>query len=352
MALAEIKSFETKERKKNQVLEWAWQRFGTYDSNAIQLKKDFKRFQILILLLGVLATLLALMQTQLLSAEVFKGESRFKEAFQYAIVSLPLIVSILIAASNRSKPGYKSIMLRAGAEAIKREIYRYRVHAEMLRNPNIKNTKEIYDEETLAEKINNINNNLMQTELKATGLTPYEGPIPPKNAASPDDDGFKALTPDDYVKYRVVDQLNYYQSRSKVLGKQLSRLNWYIYIFGGLGTLLAAVGLELWVALTTSIVGVFTTYMEYQQIENTLIIYNRAATSLSGIKARWDALSPVKKDKNILKLLQDSEDTLLAEHSQWIRQMEEAIANLRSQQSAEEPQAAREPGNQGSDLRN
>lgn len=335
---------ETQKKEENHALEWAWRRFGSYDFHARRLKTYSKRMQKLILALGILATFLALLQTELLTQKVFETGSWYKWAFQYSIVSLPIVVSILIASTNRFKPGYKCILLRAGAEAIKREIFRYRIHAEILKTEN-ENSENFFNEKKIVEKINNINNRLMQTELNSTALTPYEGEIPPEYATGPDDDGFKSLCPKDYLKCRIEHQLNYYQNKTKKLETQLKRLNWLIYIFGGLGTFLAAIGLELWVALTTALIGVFTTYLEYRQVENTLMLYNQGATSLSEIKSGWDVLYPheKKKKENILNLLENTEGVLLTEHSKWIQQMEEGLANLRSRQTQKEPEKKETP---------
>lgn len=342
--MAEEKNKE--ENQKDHVLEWAWKRFALYDSNSILHKKNFLGLQKWILVLGLMATFLALLQTELLNREVFASGSWYERAFQYVIVSLPIIVSILIAASNRFKPGNTYILLRAGAEGIKREIYRYRVHAGIPETVRTKNSEKFYNDEKLVERINGLHNRLMQSELNRTGLSPYAGQIPPLYGTAGDDDGFKPLRPEDYLKYRLVDQLNYYQKKTTAHEKQLKRLHWLIYIFGGLGTLLASIGFELWVALTTALVGVFTTYMEYQQVENTLMLYNQTAASLSEINSRWDVLPPHEKNKreNILPLLESTEDVLLSEHHKWIQQMEETLANLREQQAQQKP---REPESKG-----
>jgi hypothetical protein len=48
---------------------------------------------------------------------------------------LPIVTSILVAVINRFKAGNKWILLRSAAEAIKREIYRYRGRVEIHNNP-------------------------------------------------------------------------------------------------------------------------------------------------------------------------------------------------------------------------
>ncbi|MCP5054746.1 MAG: SLATT domain-containing protein [bacterium] len=177
----------------------------------------------------------------------------------------------------------------------------------------------------MVEAVNDINNHLMQTQLNLTGLFPYEGELPPPFVSNSGDDGFKTLTVDQYLRFRVSDQIDYYERNTQKLGNKLKKLYRGIYIFGGVGTLPAAIGLELWVALTTSLAGVYTTYMESQQIESIVIMYNQSAASLMEIKSGWEVLplEERRKQDNVMVLLKRTEDILLSEHRQWLRQMDD-----------------------------
>jgi hypothetical protein len=318
-------------------LEQAWKLFALYDDNAKHQQKNSNRFQLWILILGVLSTILVLSQTQWIKDTVPEKSLLYK-AFQWAIIIMPIAISVLVAASNRFKSGNKWVLLRAGAEAIKREIYKYRI----LTGIYVKQPEDEFKyKEELVNKISQLNTQLMQTEVNLAALKPYPetGPIPPEMyGASDKDDGFSFLPPEGYLKIRLGDQVNYYQSKVRKLGMRLKILQWLIYIIGGLGTLLAAVGLELWVALTTTIVGTFSTYMEYQQTENSLMIYNQAATSLTNIQAWWTAL-PDKKRKdpeNIKKLVDNTEKVFQTELKGWVQQMEDALAELQEKQTEQQ----------------
>jgi hypothetical protein len=246
---------------------------------------------------------------------------------------MPIAISILVAVINRFKAGNKWILLRSGAEAIKREIYRYRGQAEIYNNPQ---PPQKTPEAELARRIEDTSRRLMQTDVNLSALRPYSGPIPPKMyGAAAEDDGFSFLTPEHYLTVRLGDQLSYYSSKTTKLDKQLKLLHWLIYIFGGLGTLLAAAGFELWVALTASLVGTFTTFLEYQQVENTLIKYNQAATDLANIESWWTALTAEEKgsQQNIDQLVGLTEKILESELTGWIQQMENALAKLRAEQT-------------------
>jgi hypothetical protein len=107
-----------------------------------------------------------------------------------------------------------------------------------------------------------------------------------------------------------------------------------IYIFGGLGTLLAAMGLELWIALTNSLVAALGTYLEYQQIETTLLKYNKAAADLANVRSWWIALSAAEQENqnNIDMLVGQTERTLHTEFSGWMQEMQETLTALQEEQ--------------------
>ncbi len=107
--------------------------------------------------------------------------------------------------------------------------------------------------------------------------------------------------------------------------------------FGGAGTLLAAIGLEIWVAVTTSVVGIYSTILEAWQLETSVTLYNQASTDLSAIRTWWYALPPAEQDRqeNIDRLVETSERIMTAEHVGWVTEMQDAMTHLRLEQAAE-----------------
>ncbi len=314
----------------NTTLELAWERFALYDANAIQQQKSFKNLQNVIIGLGVFATALVVTQAQLDMWNLIPAGSTLGQSFRYIIILVPITISVLVAAANRFKAQSKWILLRASAEAIKREIFRYRVLEKIKENEE---TEKSSCEVRLAEKLKFISQKLMQTEVNLDALSPYEGPIPPEMyGAAAEDDGLISLTPNRYITIRLGDQLNYYRHKTNDLKKELRLWQWLIYIFGGVGTLLAALGWELWIALTTAFVGAFMTILQYKQIENSLIQYNQTATDLANMKLWWTALSDgdKKKSENKIKLVENTEKILEKELTGWIQNMEDALSELRA----------------------
>jgi hypothetical protein len=311
---------------KNYTLKLAWERFALYDSNAVRQQSSFNKLQLSILALGVVATLLALSQTQ------FSIEG---EAFRTTIIIMPITVSVLIAVANRFKAGNKWILLRAAAEAIKQQVYHYRSR---IANPVKEQSDEQTTRENLYRKLKTISSKLMQTEVNLSALRPYNGQIPPPMyGVAASDDGFSPLTPDRYIDVRLGDQLSYYRLKTNKLERQLKLLQWLVYIFGGLGTLLAAVGFELWIALTTAIVGSIATFLEYKQVENSLMVYNQTATDLANLQVWWTTLPNESREEpgNFEKLVDNTEKILERELKGWVQEMQDALSDLSAQLAGE-----------------
>jgi hypothetical protein len=316
----------------NPTLKLAWERFATYDFNAALKQSNFNKLQTAILLLGIAASALALTLTQF--QQQLALYPSVWQALIFIIILLPISMSVLIAGANRFRSGNKWVLLRLSAENIKREIFCYRTKTKDY-NGHIDKSPEI----VLHSRVEAAGRRLMQTEVNLCALTPYCGLIPPKMyGAGALDDGYSALTSDQYLKVRLGDQLNYYQKKTASLERKLKRVQWSIYGFGGLGTFLAAVGLQLWIALTTTLVGVATLYLEYQQVENTLTKYNQAATDLANLRSWWTTLTEKEKNdpKNFEQLVEFTEDILSTEMAGWTQRMENALDKLRTAQAPQE----------------
>lgn len=338
------------------VLMQAWERFADYDLNAKLQQKRFQNLQLMILAIGVLATALALVN------EVWDGNDKrasLKDwwyspagtfpanrmawaAVYYVLILLPIIITVMITAANRFKQGNKWLLLRAGAESIKREIYRYRARAgdykELFYDPTAPTQTRPTPEQVLAQRVEDVTRRVMRTEVNSSSLIPYDkgkGFPPDMFAAEGGDDGFSTLTPDRYVEVRLGDQLSYFKRKAVKLEKQLKVLQWTIFILGGLGTLLAAIKLQVWIALTTAIAAALATYLSYQQTENTLMKYNQAGTDLDNVKSWWTALPAEEQAKadTVTTLVDHTEKVLESELDGWVQQMQNALAELRKGQA-------------------
>jgi hypothetical protein len=319
-------------------LQQAWERFALYDANAGRQQTSFARRQLQVLILGGLGTLLALTQKEWQLDPVTRPGLP-AVLLHWVIVLIPITISILIAAGNRFKEGNKWLLLRSCAEGIKREIFRYRARADGYNHEDARRTPR---DVRLARKVENISRQLMQTEVNVSALRPPPGPVPPKTSLAADDDGFSLLTPDRYLAVRLDDQIHYYRKKTARLESQWQRLQWGLYVVGGLGTFLAAIGAELWIALTGTIAAAFSTFLEYRQVENSLLKYNQGLTNLENLKSWWDALPAIEqaRPERVDALVKHTEVILQGELTGWVQQMKDALADLHDQQSGPKPDGA------------
>jgi hypothetical protein len=262
------------------------------------------------------------------------GKSFFQivsEILKSIIIFIPIMITALLAAANRFNTGAKWLLLRGSAQSVMREIFKYRARADHY----FSNEKgQPSREERLAERLKDINSALLQTDINTSALQCYKNTLPPVNCIASNDDGISRLSPEQYLSYRLEDQYNYYIRKTSQLETKFKQLQWAIYIMGGIGTLLAAFGMEVWIALTSSLVAAFGTYLEYQQTEKTLIKYNRAALELNNVKTWWIALpaSAQEDQANIDSLVMRTEQILNSEFSDWMQEMQNALSSLKEKQ--------------------
>ena len=341
-------------------LRLAWEQFGIMDKNASRQQTKYQNLQNYILILGVVGTILALTQTSLEhlinDIRVYSAENSIDGFFsnwlistfslnkkpefipiiesintilRYTIMLIPIMITALWAAIKNFNAGNKWILLRSSAELIKSEIFCYRARASTYSSlhPDRADSREM----RLAEKLKNFSEQLMQTEVNSAALLRYDGTIPPQYSTAEGDDGFCNLSPERYVTARLEDQLNFYRNKTKEFEKKLYFLQWTAYIIGGVGTLLAALSLELWIALTASITAAIGTFIQYKGLDDKLIKYNQAASGLINVRSWWVALSADEQanQANIDKLITSAEGILKSEFSSWVETMQESVNSLK-----------------------
>src|SRR4029079_11384004 len=103
--------------------------------------------------------------------------------------------------------------------------------------------------------------------------------------------------------------------------KQIKQTQVAILVAGGVGTLLAAVGVQLWVALTTALATALTAWLASRQPDETLVRYNQSGADLANVRDWWTKLSPAAKrnPKNIDQLVEFTEKVLETETSGWVQ---------------------------------
>ena len=336
------------------LLKQAWQRFATLDQSAELFHASFNRLQLGLITIAVLGVLLAVVQKEVqlhatrigvvLSGPVSANPPglvgwAFSYYFlRYCLIVIHIVTSVLLAISHRLRQGNKWVLLRASAEAIKREIYAYRARGGRY---GAKDLGTALREDKFEEALENVTRRLARTELNRTALKTYTGEPPAGIRAIPaDDDGFSWIPPARYIEIRLDDQLSYFQSKTVTLERQLRWLQILILVAGAVGTLLAAIHLELWIAVTTSMATAFASFLAYQQTEQTLVQYNQTVTDLENVKSWWTKLTPAERRdaQNMDRLIDFTEKTLEAQMAGWGQRMEDALEKLRAPGAKADPQ--------------
>jgi hypothetical protein len=323
------------------VLMQAWQTFADYDYNANRQQRKFDRLQRAIIGLGIVGPGLALVQ-QLYAPPTTPSSSPLPAgslwqaghygwwALHQVLLLVPITLTLLVAVASQFKQGNKWLLLRAAAESVKREIYRYRARAMYyaeLATPNPPGA--------LAQRIEEITRRTMRTEVNTTSLVPYNKRLGFPPYSGPGDDGLAYLSPARYVQVRLDDQFRYFRGKAVKLERQLKVLSWASFIFGAVGTYLAAIGQEVWIVLTTALVSGIGIYLGYRQVESTLGKYNQAAADLANVRAWWQALPPEDRGSQTTTdaLVEHTEQVLQLDLDGWVQQMQNALAELHRNQA-------------------
>jgi hypothetical protein len=346
-----IRNFFTHPPEEN-LLRNAWQKFAIYDQNSKRHRVQWHRLKKVPLYLGVLSTLMVLIysasgdipsvtggssndiwmtlyknfMTWLASIQAIPGWNLF---FRFTIILLPIAVSIFIGIETRLKPGSKYILLRGAAEAVKRGIYSYRV----LKDTDV-NEKEFilpHDEKSLNEHLEKVSKLLLESDVKESALAPYGGQIPPEMYAAADDDGLGTLPPEKYLEVRIVDQIQFYTTRTNQYEKQIRALRIWIFVLGGAGTFLAAIGAQYWLPLTAAVVSAATAYLEYQQLEQILTKYNLTRASLENTKSKWFSLDVKDRPAYVSTMVRDVEAILESENQGWVQYVNQVQQGQKSE---------------------
>ena len=205
------------------VLKTAWKLYAELDANSTRERDQHYAMRRWIAILGVLATLLAI-----LVDNYAEDAPKWAEvALRVLLILAPLAGSVIAAFSNRFQIGFKFIAYRAAAEEVLKEVYIYRTIMQAMP----------YRYKWLNNRLANIQRKLHKSVGGAMVLKPYSGDIPPYYVPGADwsDPGFNDLNGEQYFTYRLEDQLAWHIKKNNQLQKQRKYLQWAILSMGALG---------------------------------------------------------------------------------------------------------------------
>jgi conflict system pore-forming effector with SLATT domain/uncharacterized protein DUF4231 len=310
----------------DRVLKDAWHLFATFDGAAVRLRASFERFQAAILLIGLLATLLALLDKQLGSG-----------GLRWAVAAASIALAGLTALSGRRAAGKRWIVTRAAAESVKSEIFRYRTGTGRYADGKLPGRDRARRPQVLAARLGDIERRLMHTEVGNSALPRDEGALLSGGDRSADD-GLSAMTAEDYVALRIEDQLRYYHARLRAYDRRRKGLQGVAVGASSAGALVAVAGGQMWVALTSVVAAAPLAYLAHLQVEKTIVTYNQSVAQLDDMLRRWHArASRIPTRHALARLVNATEAILTAEQGAWVEEMTEALHELDDAQPGDPP---------------
>jgi hypothetical protein len=162
----------------------------------------------------------------------------------------------------------------------------------------------------------------------------YKGQVPsgyhPNDPES--DPGFADLTGDEYMKYRLENQLNWHNRKINIFKAERDRLTISILVVGALGSIIAALGasvggsLSIWVALTASITAALIGWQELRNIDVIVRNYSKVVLELTILRDHWLNLTTAERTATeFYKLVRDCEEVLWAQNTEYIKSMQETL---------------------------
>ncbi len=315
------------------ILEKAWMHHAELDTNADKLSKHHLSLRRWVIILGVVATFLAIVtdtystfyesQCQVDSPPATCAV-QLLATLRVLLILTPLIGSMIAAFTSRELGDGRWLSMRAGAEEIKKEIYIYRT---VLTNHPHRN-------KWLSNRLAYIQRQIFKASGRRMDTEPYKGTLPlyysPNNPDS--DAGFSDLTAEQYIRYRLQEQLSWHEKRIIQLSKAKRNLTIAILLSGAAGAFLAALGntassFTVWVALTASITAALSGWEELRNRDKTILNYSKVKLELSIIRDYWYSLSPAEQtDTEFYKMVLATENVMFAQNGEWLRSMQEALA--------------------------
>lgn len=300
------------------ILQIAWARFSELDTNASARTESHLNKRRWIAILGVLATLFAIL------SQIFPSDSTHTDllglSIKILLILTPLVGSAMAAFTKAFYANGDWLVMRAGAEEVLKEIYFFRT---ILKNhPD----RRSYLEKRLTE----IQRQLYRAMGGELILKPYNGETHsryyPNDPSS--DFGYEDLTGEEYFKYRVENQLAWHRKKIRVRQAERVRFQVLILAFGAAGAFLAAWGgsISIWVALTASLTAAFLGWQELRNIDMVVKNYSKVIVELSVIYDHWLNLEQEERtEAEFYRMVRSTEEILWAQNMEYIKSMQEAL---------------------------
>jgi hypothetical protein len=109
------------------------------------------------------------------------------------------------------------------------------------------------------------------------------------------DDGISAITPDHYIKVRLVPMAVHFSNKAPGLSSWLHVVTTLGVVLSVASSALAAFGYSVFVPAALAVSGSFTAFLSYQQTELRLMQTNAAYNQLNQLFSWWEGLTMIEK---------------------------------------------------------
>ncbi len=337
IALDETNSADEPEYRtiKDPALQYAWQYYITYDTVSTTQKMRHNRQRRQIILLGFVATVIAVFLVPLPVANFIASMTGFSDFIMRIrwifLVAAPISLSAMMAYTLQFSPSMAWVVHRVGAEKIRREIYLYRMDADGYSDTKLTEFKK---QQMLREVVNVTREEIEKIDVPIPAHRVTKTLTEADVAAKTDDkadQGFLPLSATEYMDYRVIPQRTWYVNKINEDYQNLRRIRTRILLVGGLGTLVAAFGngWEQYVAITTAGVAALTTYTQLKLYGQVYPMYHSTVGKLDAVVAEWMGLSHSLRDEpeHRASFVKQIENIFNDERLKWMDQATQAMVN-------------------------
>ena len=288
----------------------------SYDRTAVKLQRNGHRVGLGILVLGVLAVFLAV-----LNREAEPG-GFVHDLFRWVLIVLPALVAGLVAFDGVAASSRRWVIIRAACESIKREIFVWRTRsgvysaAAVAANPHAPADAT----ELLVDRVASVEAQLMGSVVSASTVFVT---VPDDHVAADEyDDGLSRLDASRYLAIRLDDQVAYFRKKIGKLQPHRRAYQVAAIVAGAAGSILATAGQTIWMPVAFAIGAALGAYAKQRQLDTSIMGFSHAAAALTEIRTRWDARPASRHTRaGFEQLVADVETALELEQGNWSAQM-------------------------------
>jgi hypothetical protein len=306
-----------------EVLREAWARFAVADRSAVELKNPTAWGARAVIAIAALTVALAVALGKI------RETSPWWVVVKASVTALPLVAGIVLGLMERSARIGTWFHLRAAAESLLREIYRFRAIVPPYDSADVK--AHLFTE-TLEKVDARAGDRLSKvTDEQEDAWSPKKlwERIPAEDTL------LGPLTPRVYDEVRVQHQLRFLSKEADATSTRAGRWTIAVYVAAALTAFFLAVSWrDGWAGTVTgviaSILAAAFSWREYQQWDAKAGSYRRTVLALRANRARWLAMRPDEQDspEALTWYAQGVEDALAAENADWERAVKQAQHTL------------------------